>query len=295
MKILVTGANGFIGQAFTRRLGTQSNVSLIGIVRGDVHGLEAACQIVKADLSVRGWTEVVPQGVDTVVHLAQSRRYRDFPNGASDMVALNVDATFELVQWASQHRVKRFIFASTGNVYAASRDFLVEESHCEPASMYAVTKLCGESLVRQYASHLEVVIVRLFGVYGPNQRGMLISNLIEQVEKKEEVCLAQGVGLYLTPLYIDDCVDMLCRLVTEGPLGSVIYNLSGSEELSLAQIVSGIGSVMMQQPRLKNIEGEPLYLLGSNKKFARDFGFSPRIAFEDGIDRTVRARHFVSG
>ena len=295
MKVLVTGANGFIGQAFTRRLGTDPSVSTIGVVRsGALHGLDATCSIVNADLSVRGWSKVLPQGIDRVVHLAQSRRYREFPDGAPDMVALNVDATFELIHWASQHNVRRFIFASTGNVYAPSQDFLVEESPCDPGSMYAATKLCGESLVRQYARQIEVVVVRLFGVYGPKQRGMLIDNLIERVSRNDEINLARGGGLHLCPLYIDDCVEMLCRLLTERSKGSGTYNLCGNEKLSLEQIVSNIASVLMQQPRFRNIEDDPRYLLGCNKKFSRDFGFSPTVTFDDGIVRTIKAHKTVS-
>lgn len=276
--VLVTGSAGFIGRALVHHLKASANRR---IVEADVAG--------GVDLSQRGWTRCLPgEGVEVVVHLAQSLRYRDFPEGADDMFRVNVAATFDLADWARTHGVRRFILASSGNIYSPpdKPKRLAETDECLPTTMYAATKLGAEHLLRPYASFFEIVACRLFAVYGPGQGNMLIARMIEKVRNGEEIVLGRGEGIHLTPLFVEDCVAILAKLL-DAPLeeGWTAFNLAGDEALTLAQIVEAIARQLGREPVIRTTDEPPRHLCGDNTRIKRVYDrFSP---FAVGLKKTL--------
>jgi UDP-glucose 4-epimerase len=264
MSILVTGASGFIGRLLTSELAFNGHV-VYALVRKIVSGFPKGVHQIVLDFNDSGWVKRLPEKTDFLVHLAQSREYGKFPSGARDMFRINVESTFELLEWARKNHVKRFIFASTGTVYAQSKNKLKESAQSAPNSMYAASKLGAENLIHPYGSLFEVVITRLFSVYGPRQKHMLIPEMIERVRSSREIILARGAGIYLTPLFVEDCVKVFKHL-TRVPLDKAIntFNVAGDEVLSLHDIVTKIGKKLRKEPFFKIIDEQPKYLCGDN-------------------------------
>ena len=277
---LITGATGFIGSALVARLKAEHAVNVIGVSRS-----------LGVDLTVADWQAKLPHvKVDTVVHLAQSTRYRDFPKSASDMVATNIDATASLLEWSRNNDVRRFIFTSTGNVYRPSDEEWDEESPLEPASFYGASKLAAEYLVKQYSKYFEVVILRLFGVYGPNQQNMLISNIIKKIRTGEEIQLAGGDGLLINPIYIDDVSyiigDLVTRILTER---LTILNLAGNENLSLMHIVNRLEIILSMSAKVVVTRGDPLHFLANTKNLISLFPVHKFVDIDVGLKNTCQA------
>lgn len=277
-KVLVlTGASGFIGSHVFRQMTTDENWEIIPVDQS--HGF---------DLAVPGWTKALPvRDVDVIIHLAQSRHYRDFPQQAQDIYQVNVASTFELLQWAREHKARRFIFASTGTVYSPSSGILSESSPCSPSSMYAASKLSAEYLMQPFGEFFEIVIARLFGVYGPGQRHMLIADMIDRVRQGTEILLAAGVGIYLTPLFIDDCVKIL-GVLAHIPLRqrSVLLNVAGDETLPLAGIVDTIAMRVNKKPLIVHTDDRPRYFLADNS-LLKTYYKHPLLPFSHGIALTI--------
>src|SRR5207245_1959041 len=84
---------------------------------------------------------------DAVAHLAQSRAHRQGLEGAADLFAVNVAATFRLLHWAKGAGVRRFLFASSATVYRPQSGRLTEASPCAPSGFYAASKLAAEQLL----------------------------------------------------------------------------------------------------------------------------------------------------
>jgi len=287
-RILITGARGFIGRFLVQLCHEHHETFALDRLSSDLD-VTGGVHWLNCDLTQPLTYESLPANVDTVIHLAQSLQYRDFPQGAEDMFQVNVMATYKLAEWARQHRVKRFIFASTGNVYkpAMTMKKLTEEDECGPVSMYAATKLSAEYLLHPYAAFFQVVITRLFGVYGPQQHQMLIANMIQRVQRREEITLAGGAGIYLTPIFVDDCVRVLEYLAVnplENPVN--ILNVAGDQVLSLAEIVNEIAHQLHEQPVVKATDEQPRYFCGDNARLKRCYdSFTP---FDKGLALTLQ-------
>ncbi|MBP7830168.1 MAG: NAD(P)-dependent oxidoreductase [Kiritimatiellae bacterium] len=279
--IVVTGADGFIGTRLVADLRARGERPVVAVT------LEAGF-----DLARPGWTERLPrERADTVVHLAQSFRYRDFPDGARDLFAVNVAAAAELLEWARLHGARRFLLASTGNVYAPAAGRVDEQYPCCPDSFYAATKYSAELLASRYASFFHVIRMRLFSVYGPGQRRMLVPDMMARLDEGREIVLAGGEGLRLTPLYVDDAVDRIRGLVAlEDGAGDECFNLCGEDEATLAEIVSHLGRLMGRAPNVRAAEGAPARLLGDGARLRGRLGSRPFVPLAEGLARTVAAR-----
>ena len=292
MKLLVTGASGFIGSNFIKHfnLTKEGSITVYGVGRYHLLSKSEYFIPIEMDLSIPGWIEKLPKNIDVVVHLAQSKNYRNFPQGAQDMFSINIGSTFQLLEWSRKNGIKQFIFASTGNVYQQKKEKLLEDDICLPLGFYAASKYAAEVLCRQYASFFNITILRLFGVYGPSQKNGLIPTLIEKIKKDQTIQVADGIGLYLSPLFIDDCISMVQVIVNAKSWKKEIeiYNLAGDESLSLRQIASIIGEKLHKRIKYALSKNPPLYFLGANYLFKSRFGYIlPLLQFESGIAKCI--------
>jgi UDP-glucose 4-epimerase len=268
MKILITGINGFIGRHLGRCLASKHDV--FGVTRL-AHPQELSfatkVKLISADLSDPGFVDQLPSDIDCVIHLAQSQQYRNFPEGAEDMRRINIDATCHLLDWARKTAVKQFIFSSTANVYGKSTAQLTESDATIPESFYGATKLAAEHLVRQYKDFYQVDILRLFTVYGPGQKGMLIPNIADRIEQGLPVTLAQGVGLYLTPIYVVDVVSVIEKLIEKSEKNSCrLFNVCGDEVIDLSAIVKILEEVIGVKAHTQFMESIAPNFTGTNEQ-----------------------------
>jgi nucleoside-diphosphate-sugar epimerase len=284
--ILVTGSTGFIGKELCKTLKKDKCINLIEVSRSNGF-----------DLSQDGWTKNLPKAdIDVIIHLAQSNHYRNFLEMSDDIVKININSTSKLLDWALKNGVKRFIFASTGNVYRQSNLSHNEDSITEPNSFYGATKLAAEFLCKQYSNYFEVIITRLFGVYGPNQSNMLIPNIINKVIHNEEIQLINNEGIWLTPIYIADCIGQIKFLAEhqfESPFQ--IFNISGTQTITLRQIVDFIGTSLDVKPNASVQHGLPQYFLGNHNKI---FALLPKESqckwtIEMGLTQTLLGGSYV--
>lgn len=291
MRVLITGAAGFVGRHLIERLVREHGISVCCVDLRQPRTVVDKCAWICCDLSVAGWTNALRGEFDAVVHLAQSLRYRDFPEGSADMVRINIDATLELLEWSRKRHVKRFVLASTGNVYRQANRLLKESDPCEPTSMYAASKLSAEHIARQYHSLFPITVLRLFGVYGPGQRGMTIPSMIERVRTGSEVTLGKGKGLCISPLYVSDCAEILFKLLKHRPSnGYEVYNVAGKEVLDLAVIAAIIGKHLQKEPNTRITSDNPTYLKGNARKLYDAIDYQPHVSFAEGLALTLAAK-----
>jgi nucleoside-diphosphate-sugar epimerase len=236
----------------------------------------------------------LPARVDAVVHLAQSGRFREFPEGAADLFAVNVAGTFGLLEYARGAEASRFVHASTGGVYRAGPEPLIEESPLRPEDFYGASKAVAERLVEGYAGRLQTVVLRPFFIYGPGQSGMLISRLIERVLAGAVVEVNGNPGIRVSPTYVDDATSAFTAALEVD--GDQICNVAGLEAVTLTELVELIGDVSDLSPRLRNVDAIPAGdLVADTRRMQEVLGVAPQVSLREGIRRSVAAARAEGG
>jgi UDP-glucose 4-epimerase len=277
VRVLVTGATGFIGRRAVAELEQRHEV--VAVAREAPPG---AADWVEQDLAEPLDLTRLPRRVDAVIHLAQSRRYRDFPDGAQDIYAVNVHSTFQLLEWARDAGARTFVLASTGGVYAYSPQPVREDDPIRLANMYFRSKYAAEVLLGAYADVLRPVVLRPFFVYGPGQRGMLIRQLAERVASGEEIVVDGDPGMRINPLHVEDAVRVFEPALTGTVSGAI--NIAGPEVVSMAELVAALGEATGVQPvvrhRAADSDGD---LIASTERMRNDLGVTPRVGLAEGL------------
>jgi nucleoside-diphosphate-sugar epimerase len=285
VRILVTGATGFIGSHLVPVLAATNEIH--AITRGphaDVPGVEW----IEHDLRDPIENAPLPTRIDTVVHLAQSRRYRDFPGGAPDIFALNVGSTFELVEYARRAGATRFVFTSTGGVYGHGDERFVEEDVVNPINFYLASKHAAETILAPYVTQLHTIVLRLFFVYGPGQGQMLISSLARKVLAGEPITIEGDPGIRINPLYVDDAVRVLERTLQHD--ASLLCNVAGHETVTISDLVHVLGDIVGRAPAIEHIPADHNGdIVGDTKRMEEELGVTPRVSLHDGLSQVVAA------
>lgn len=286
MRILITGVNGFIGRHMAKFLSARHEV--LGVTRASTSLDDLfAIKLISADLSAPGFVDLLPSGIDCIIHLAQSTQYRNFPEGAKDMRRVNIDATCELLEWARIEGVKQFIFSSTANVYGKSNQQLTEAHVTQPESFYGASKLAAEHLAKQYQTHFQVDVLRLFTVYGPGQRGMLIPNIADRIRQGQSVTLADGIGLTLSPVYVGDVAEIACKLIeTPKKKEYRLFNVCGDNVNELSEILSILEGVFRIKANVEFTHEKAQYFAGSNDALKKFIDLGHMTGLKDGLAKT---------
>ncbi len=253
--ILVTGADGLLGRRLVDDLAQDCIVHAIS--RRDHHSTNPNINYLKLDLSESWAVDQLPVDVYGVIHLAQSDKFKDFPDFAMDVFNVNLQSTSKLLDFAYQSGVKKFILASTGGIYRRDKVPLNCDSDLEAPSQlshYFGTKLAAEIFANNYKEIFDVDILRLFFMYGPGQKQhMFIPRLIEAIKKGLPITLAGNDGIKVNPIYVNDVSKIVHnRILIQG---SEVLNVCGSEIVSIRDIAEAIGEQLGKKPIFQQVEG----------------------------------------
>jgi nucleoside-diphosphate-sugar epimerase len=252
MRILLTGATGLIGREVVRQ--APADWELVAVARAQIPGIAT----VAADLADPGFAALLPTGLDAIVHLAQARDYRHFPECAPGVVAINVTATAALLDHAARHGVGQVLLASTATVYQPRTEPLTEEAPVRARSIYAASKLSAELLATPYAAQLPVRALRVFTTYGPERDGRLVADLIHRVQSGHAVTVQGERGLMTSPIHTSDVARAIVSAVQRPPqTGALdVVNVGGAPQ-GIRDMAEAIGRQLGREPIFEAVDGEP--------------------------------------
>ncbi len=248
MRILVTGATGYIGSRLCRHLASQKEHEIISLQRPG-HPTADEMKSIEWDLSNPIDETALPESVDAVVHLALARNFRLFPEGVADLFSVNVRATVELLEYARKASASHFLMASTGNSVAPDYKQIIGENPIPPNDFYTASKLAAEALCRPYRSCFPINILRAFFPYGPGQDEKTIQRMIANIKAGKPISLARstdGNGDQLSLIYVDDFVGLIAQSIKEKWNG--LFDVAAQEILSVRQIAEEIGRQLDIEP-----------------------------------------------
>jgi nucleoside-diphosphate-sugar epimerase len=285
MRILITGGTGFVGSTLGPRL-IAAGHELFSVCRPG--SSVAFGETVVWDAGSLAETSTFPEAIDVVIHLAQSRSYRNFPADSREMFNVNIGMTMSLLQWAAQSTVKQFCLVSSGTVYEPFTGSLQEDAAVAPRGFLGASKLASEIIAWPFSGLFKLNILRLFFPYGPGQRDRLIPDLIRRIRNGEAVQVtANGEGMRLVPTFVEDIADVFLASVESSWTGTV--NVATPEALSIREIAELIGQGLGVQPKLEILERTSIDVLPDLDRLASRFDLRRFTRFEQGLRRTIGA------
>lgn len=283
-KILITGSNGLLGRHLIRQFADKYQIWTTSYTAPEER-LEGV-HYIDLDLSHEWESDrLLPKQMDIVIHLAQSSKYKDFPEQALDIFSVNTDSTARLLDYAARSKVKQFIYYSTGGLYKGQKDALITENSdlidLDSFNYHFASKFCSEVLCKNYQNMMKMVIVRPFFIYGGGQRrSMLIPRLIDQIKKGESIKVEGACGVTVNPIHVSDACFFVSKLIEQQVTG--LFNMAGPEKLSLKEICEKIGEALGVRPNIIPSDGEPTDLVASTDKMVA-LGATPKVTFSTGL------------
>ncbi len=312
MKIIVTGACGFIGSHLAKKLISKGNkvIGIDDLSKGNMENIKGISAnknftFKKADITKKHSLDFA-KSADVIVHLAAAKipRYGD----RLLTLSVNTKGTENVLELARECKAK-VIFSSTSDVYGKNPKLpFSEESDLVLGSpevarwAYAVSKIFDEHLCFAYWEKYQIpfVILRLFGVYGPQQHrswwGGPQSLFIDKLLKGESVEIHGDGKQTRTFVYIDDVIDAVLKSINSKKANNQIINIGTKDEISILELAKLISKLTTKPLKIKNLPYKSFTgkkyedvkrRIPDIKKAKIKLGWQPKFSLEDGLKKTI--------
>ncbi len=307
-KVLVTGADGFIGSHLTEKL-----VEL---------GYQVKAFVFYNSFNTWGWLDTLPKnvlnkieifsgdirdpngvreamkGVDIVFHLAALIAIPFSYHSPDSYVDTNIKGTLNILQASRELGIERVLVTSTSEVYGTAQYVPIDEKHpFQGQSPYSATKIGADRLAESFyrSFDLPVTIVRPFNTYGPRQsaRAVIPTIITQLLSGQTEIKLGS-----LTPTrdfnFVKDTASAFIEISKVNDTIGQEINIATQEEISIGQLAQELidqinpkARILCDEQRIRPGKSEVERLLGSNEKIKKLTNWSPKYTFKQGISETI--------
>lgn len=305
-RVLVTGADGFIGSHLTRML-LAEGYAVRALCQynsfnswGWLDNFSHPClEIVTGDVRDAAFCRLITRDVDTIFHLAALIAIPYSYVAPQSYVDTNVSGTLNICQGALDNGVRKVIVTSTSEVYGTAQYVPIDEHHPrQPQSPYSATKISADAIALSYhnAFALPVTIARPFNTYGPCQSARaIIPTIISQIANGEKIIKVGDLRPTRDFNFVEDtCRGFIALAKAEGTEGQD-FNIATGTEISMGDTFRLIAKVMdaevdfeVDPARLRPANSEVFRLCGDNSKIREATGWAPQVSLEQGLRATAR-------
>ena len=307
-KILITGADGFIGSHLVEEMIRRGNdvrafvyynsFSSWGWLDHAENGIKSSLDVFAGDIRDPYGVKRAMQGCDVVMHLAALIAIPYSYHSPETYVDTNIKGTLNVLQAARDLGVERVIHTSTSEVYGTAQTVPISEDHpLQGQSPYSATKIGADQIALSFFASFEtpVSVVRPFNTYGPRQSARaIIPSLIIQMTGKETPVRVKVGSLHPTRdfNYVDDTVRGFIAMAEADRVAGETINLGSNYDISIGDLINMIAELMgkrveaeVDPARVRPDRSEVERLRADNRK-ARDLlGWAPEYAGLDGLRR----------
>jgi NAD dependent epimerase/dehydratase len=304
-KVLITGADGFIGSHLTeallaegykvKALSCYNSFNFWGWLDAIKH---PALEVVTGDVRDPHFCKHITKNIDTVFHLAALIAIPYSYIAPDSYVDVNVKGTLNICQAAKENGVQKILVTSTSEVYGTAQYVPIDEKHPkQPQSPYSASKIGADMMALSFynAFELPVIIVRPFNTYGPRQsaRAIIPSIIIQIAAGKKVISLGDLSPTRDFNFVKDTCRGFMELEKCESAIGEEV-NIASNSEISMREIFSLIANIMGSDvkfvedtARIRPVESEVFRLWGDNSKIKRLTGYTPHYSIEQGLTQTI--------
>lgn len=295
MKVLVTGAAGFIGEYVVQELLNHqySVVAIDNLSRGKKNRISLETTFYEADITNEEIEQIFQQEQpDFVIHLAaQSSVLESMEKPVEDCRA-NVLGTLNILRISNQYNVKKFVLASSAAVYGNPVSLPVkEESKLVPLSFYALSKISAENYVHLYEKMfgLKSCILRFSNVYGPNQDNGVIASILNRISKNETPIINNG-SQTRDFVYVKDVAAACLTALVSHETG--VFHISSGIERTINEVFKLISQFTNKEiePIINELDAAEIKRsVLSNEKARQILQWEPSFSLEEGLEEVIHA------
>ena len=290
MRVLVTGANGFVGTNLVPYLDKKGfEILRTDIDRSDVNGDLTDPSFVNDTLATKDF--------EAIIHLAGIVSIPKSLEDPYNCYRINCFATLNLLNMASRKKISRFIYASSNNVYGPAKTLPVKETDpYNPRAPYDYSKVVSEHFVKSFQQHqsLPTVVLRSWNLFGPHDQPT------RAVPRFIKACLAGNpIPLYNSGRDSDNfyhvhnyCEAATLALTSHKALGE-IFNVGTGQETTVRQLAQTVREITRSSSRLQMLpprtplESKPRRTYPSISKIKRVLGYKPVLNLKQGLEQTL--------
>ncbi|MGD2118698.1 MAG: NAD-dependent 4,6-dehydratase LegB [Chromatiales bacterium] len=306
MKVLVTGADGFIGSHLTEMLVAKGYaVKALSQYNSfnnwgwlDDINCKDDVEMLSGDVRDPHYCKHITKDVDVIFHLAALIAIPYSYVAPDSYVDTNIKGTLNICQAARENGVKRVIHTSTSEVYGTAQYVPIDEKHpLQPQSPYSASKIAADAMAMSFynAFDLPVTIARPFNTYGPRQSARaVIPTIITQIANGIKTIKLGDVTPTRDFNYVEDtCRGFLALAETEASIGRTV-NIGSNFEISVGDTLNLIKELMgsdvefvTDEQRIRPGKSEVFRLWCDNSEIELLTGFKPQVSIREGLQRTI--------
>ncbi|MEX2554441.1 MAG: GDP-mannose 4,6-dehydratase [Actinomycetota bacterium] len=301
-RVLVTGADGFIGSHLTRRL--VSDGAEVHALTSDVSSvfprrlldLRGRMEIHEGNLMDRSAMDAVARSAKPsyIFHLAAYTHVGKSWQRVDECIQANIQGTMNLLQALADQGYERFVNTGTSEIYGDIEVPFREDAVVNPISPYSVSKYAAERFCRlfQRAYGWPIVMLRPFNAYGPAQSpDRVIPEIIVRALRKEELKMTQARQTREFN-YVEDLADGFVKAATTPDVNGELFNIGGGEEISMRDVATQILEVMGNpiEPQFGALPERPTEIMRmycDSSKARQRLGWEPSHSLRDGLEKTI--------
>lgn len=304
-KVVVTGADGFIGSHLTEALLAEGyEVKALAQYNsfnnwGHLEGIHHPnLEVVTGDVRDGSFCRHLLKGSDTVMHLAALIAIPYSYVALESYIDTNVTGTLNICQAALDCGLERVLVTSTSEVYGTARFVPIDEKHPrQPQSPYSASKIGADAIAKSFnnAFGLPLTIVRPFNTYGPRQSARaFIPTVITQIaDGAKEIKVGDLTPTRDFNFVTDTAAGFIAIAKSDEAIGREL-NIATGTEISMRETLETIARIMNSDvrfvtdpERLRPSKSEVFRLCGDSSELRRLTGWAPKVSLEEGLRRTV--------
>ena len=305
-KVLVTGADGFIGSHLTEMLFNKGYyVKALSQYNSfnnwgwlESISCKKEIEILNGDIRDPHFCKSISNDVDIIFHLAALIAIPFSYISPNSYVETNIMGTLNICQAAKENRVSRLIHTSTSEVYGTAKYVPIDENHpLQPQSPYSATKIAADAMAMSFYNsfNLPVTIVRPFNTYGPRQSARaVIPTIITQIASGAKEIKLGDISPTRDFNYVEDCCRAFIMLAEiDETIGETI-NVGSNTEISIGDILKLIKELMFsdvtfinESERNRPEKSEVFRLWCDNKKIIDLIDYKPQTNIQEGLKKTI--------